>query len=94
MHVGIVVLDRNRQHFNFFILFDIITYYINSLHSRVIGSLSKTPKKGRLEVSLLTLECEIFTISPIRVRKLATHSLTELTCAFMGTNEYQITDFE
>ncbi|CAA2967287.1 probable galactinol--sucrose galactosyltransferase 2 [Olea europaea subsp. europaea] len=31
------------------------------------GSLSKTPKKGRLEVSLLTLECEIFTISPIRI---------------------------
>ncbi|XP_022889901.1 probable galactinol--sucrose galactosyltransferase 2 isoform X2 [Olea europaea var. sylvestris] len=31
------------------------------------GSLSKTPKEGRLEVSLLTLECEIFTISPIRI---------------------------
>lgn len=31
------------------------------------GSLSTLPKKGKIEVSLRTLTCEIYTISPIRV---------------------------
>ncbi|KAL2459498.1 putative galactinol--sucrose galactosyltransferase 2 [Forsythia ovata] len=31
------------------------------------GSLSKIPQKSRIEVSVCTLECEIFTVSPIRI---------------------------
>ncbi|KAJ8536536.1 hypothetical protein K7X08_034937 [Anisodus acutangulus] len=31
------------------------------------GSLSRFPKEGKIQVSLSTLECEIFTISPVKV---------------------------
>lgn len=34
------------------------------------GSLSLLPKNGNLEVSLTTLRCEIYTISPIGVSNL------------------------
>ncbi|KAL4382864.1 hypothetical protein GQ457_15G006560 [Hibiscus cannabinus] len=40
---------------------DFAVYAFNS------GSLSRLPKKGNINVSLATLKCEIFTISPIRV---------------------------
>ncbi|KAJ7945784.1 Galactinol--sucrose galactosyltransferase [Quillaja saponaria] len=40
---------------------DCAVYAFNS------GSLSKLPLKGTLEVSLETLECEIYTVSPIRI---------------------------
>ncbi|KAK4489007.1 hypothetical protein RD792_004799, partial [Penstemon davidsonii] len=38
-----------------------------AVYSFHTGSLSRLSKEGRIEVSLSTLECEIFTISPIRV---------------------------
>lgn len=31
------------------------------------GLLSKLPSRGKLEVSLETLQCEVYTVSPIRV---------------------------
>ncbi|XP_049395552.1 probable galactinol--sucrose galactosyltransferase 2 [Solanum stenotomum] len=31
------------------------------------GSLSRLPKEGKIQVSLSTLECEVFTISPVKV---------------------------
>ncbi|KAK6250172.1 Glycosyl hydrolases 36 - like 3 [Theobroma cacao] len=40
---------------------DCAVYAFNS------GSLSKLPKKGNIKVSLATLKCEIYTVSPIRV---------------------------
>ncbi|GAV83965.1 Raffinose_syn domain-containing protein [Cephalotus follicularis] len=40
---------------------DCVLYAFNS------GSLSVLPKKGNIEVSLATLKCEIYTISPIKV---------------------------
>ncbi|XP_048329822.2 probable galactinol--sucrose galactosyltransferase 2 [Ziziphus jujuba] len=38
-----------------------------ALYSFGSGSLSKMPRKGSFEVSLGTLKCEIYTVSPIRV---------------------------
>ena len=43
-------------------------YYIS-------GSVTKLPRKGLLEVSLKTLTCELYTISPIKVSGLTDISL-------------------
>jgi raffinose synthase len=40
---------------------DCILYAFNA------GLLSKLPSRGKLEVSLETLQCEVYTVSPIRV---------------------------
>lgn len=44
-------------------------------YKHLAGSLSVMPKKDNFEVSLGVLECEVFTISPIRVSKLLTFIL-------------------
>lgn len=37
----------------------------------IAGLLSKLPSRGKLQVSLETLQCEVYTVSPIRVSVMA-----------------------
>ena len=42
------------------------------------GLLLKLPSRGRLEVSLETLQCEVYTVSPIRVSVMTFYEKTSL----------------